>query len=449
MRLLSRIFSRRRRYDDISVSIEEHIEERSDELMADGLSRAQAQQTARCEFGNVALIAQRSRDVWQWPLLETLLADLKFAQRRLRKSPGFAATVLLTLAIGIGANTAVFSVVNSVLLKPLPYPHSEQLVALWLNAPGAGGLANFDNGLQLSASMYLTFSQHSNSFQSMGVWTMRYANVTGIAQPDQVSAAFVSDGVLEALNVPPAMGRWFLASDQDPHGTKTVMLNYGYWQRHFGSDSSVIGRSIQVDAETRTIVGVMPRGFRMVDQDFDLLIPFAFDPTHQTLAGFGYSGIARLKPGVSLAQADADIAHLLPLWMDSWSNGPGSNSHYYEAWRIAPNFRSLKQQVIGRVGNMLWTVMATVGLVMLIACTNVANLLLVRAESRHQELSIRAALGAGRARIARELLIESVLLGLIGGALSVGVADAVTKTAGEVVRCNVTADDGRTGHRPA
>jgi predicted permease len=424
MRLLSRIFSRRRRYDDISVSIEEHIEERIDELMADGLTRAQAQQTARCQFGNVALIAQRSRDVWQWPLLETLLADLKFAQRRLRKSPGFAATVLLTLAIGIGANTAVFSVVNSVLLKPLPYPHSEQLVALWLNAPGAGGLANFDNGLQLSSSMYLTFSQHSNSFQSMGVWTMRYANVTGIAQPDQVNAAFVSDGVLQALNVPPAMGRWFLASDQDPRGAKTVMLNYGYWQRHFGSDSGVIGRSIQVDAQTRTIVGVMPRGFRMVDQDFDLLIPFAFDPTQQTLAGFGYAGIARLKPGVSLTQADADIAHLLPLWMDSWSNGPGSNPHYYETWRIAPNFRSLKQQVIGKVGNMLWTVMATVGLVMLIACTNVANLLLVRAESRHQELSIRAALGAGRARIARELLIESVLLGLIGGALSIGVADA-------------------------
>jgi predicted permease len=424
MRLLSRLFSRRRRYDDISVSIEEHIEERIDELTADGLTRAQAQQTARCEFGNVALIAQRSRDVWQWPLLETLLADLKFAQRRLRKSPGFAATVLLTLAIGIGANTAVFSVVNSVLLKPLPYPHSEQLVALWLNAPGAAGLANFDNGLQLSSSMYLTFSQHSNSFQSMGVWTMRYANVTGIAQPDQVNAAFVSDGVLQALNVPPTLGRWFLASDQDPRGAKTVMLNYGYWQRHFGSDSGVIGRSIQVDAQTRTIVGVMPRGFRMVDQDFDLLIPFAFDPTQQTLAGFGYAGIARLKPGVSLAQADADIAHLLPLWMDSWSNGPGSNPHYYETWRIAPNFRSLKQQVIGSVGNTLWTVMATVGLVMLIACTNLANLHLVRAESRHQELSIRAALGAGRARIARELLIESVLLGLIGGALSIGVADA-------------------------
>jgi hypothetical protein len=283
---------------------------------------------------------------------------------------------------------------------------------LWLNAPGAGGLANFDNGLQLSSSMYLTFSQHSNSFQSMGVWTMRYGNVTGIAQPDQVNAAFVSDGVLEALNVTPALGRWFLASDQDPRGAKTVMLNYGYWQRHFGSDSGVIGRSIQVDAQTRTIVGVMPRGFRMVDQDFDLLVPFAFDPTQQTLAGFGYAGIARLKPGVSLAQADADIAHLLPLWMDSLSNGPHSNPHYYETWRIAPNFRSLKQQVVGSVGNLLWTVMATVGLVMLIACTNVANLLLVRAESRHQELSIRAALGAGRARIARELLIESVLLGL-------------------------------------
>ena len=424
MRLLSRLFSRRRRYDDISVSIEEHIEERIEELLADGLTRAQAQQTARREFGNAALIAQRSREVWQWPLLEALVADLKFAWRRLRKSPGFSATVLLTLAIGIGANTAVFSVINSVLLKPLPYPRSEQLVALWLNAPGASGLANFNSGLQLSSSMYLTFSRHSTSFQSMGVWTARYANVTGIAQPDQVNAAFVSDGVLEALDVPPALGRWFLASDQDPHGAKTVILSYGYWQRQFGTDSNVIGRSIQVDAQTRTIVGVMPRGFRMVDQDFDLLIPVAFDPAQQTLAGFGFAGIARLKPGVSLAQADADIARLLPVWMDSWSNGPGTNPHYYDTWKITPNFRLLKQQVIGNVRNMLWTVMATVGLVMLIACTNVANLLLVRAESRHQELSIRAALGAGRARIAGELLIESILLGLIGGALSIGVAEA-------------------------
>jgi hypothetical protein len=148
-----RFFSRRRRYEDISISIQEHIEERTEELMADGMPRKQAEQRARREFGNVTLLEERSREVWQWPELESILADLKFAFRRLRKSPGFAATVLLTLAIGIGANTTVFSVVNGVLLKPLPYPESGQLVSLWLNAPGAGGLANFSSGLQLSVSM--------------------------------------------------------------------------------------------------------------------------------------------------------------------------------------------------------------------------------------------------------------------------------------------------------
>ena len=424
MHWFAQFFSRRRRYEDISISIQEHIEERTEELMADGISRKQAEQTARREFGNVTLLEERSREVWQWPAFESILADLKFAFRRLGKSPGFAATVLLTLAIGIGANTTVFSVVNGILLKPLPYPDSEQLVSLWLNAPGAGGLANFSSGLQLSASMYFTFSEQNRTFQSMGIWTPSNASVTGVAEPEQVRTEMISDGVLQTLDVPPAVGRWFGQADQDPHGGKTVMLSYGYWQRRFGGDRSVIGRIIQVDSQSREIVGVMPRGFRLVDRDFDLLVPLALDRSNQKLAGFGYSGIARLKPGVQLAQADADIARLIPVWMDSYSNGPGTNPHYYERWRIAPGFRSLKQQVIGSIGGVLWVVMATVGLVMLIVCTNVANLLLVRAESRHQELSIRAALGAGRMRIARELLIESVSLGILGGVIAVGVAFA-------------------------
>jgi predicted permease len=424
MQAFYRLLSRHRRFDDLSISIQEHIQERTDELMEQGMSPTLAGQTARREFGNVALIQERSREVWQWPAIESILADLKLTFRRLRKSPGFAATVLLTLAIGIGANTAVFSVVNSVLLKPLPYPDSGQLVSLWLNAPGAGGLANFSSGLQLSPSMFLTFSEHNRSFQSMGIWTSGKSNVTGVAQPDQVQTEVISDGVLQTLEVPPVLGRWFSSADQDPHGAETVMLSYGYWQRRFGGDRGVIGRAIQVDAQTREIVGVMPRGFRFVDREFDLLIPLALDRAHLRLAPFGYDGIARLKPGVPLAQADADFARLLPLWMDSWSNGPGSNPHYYERWKITPNFRSLKLWVIGNVSSVLWVVMATVGLVMLIACTNVANLLLVRAESRQQELSIRSALGAGRARIARELLVESVSLGLMGGVLAVGVAYA-------------------------
>ncbi|MGA2809014.1 MAG: ABC transporter permease [Terracidiphilus sp.] len=427
MQGLSKLFSRRRRYDDISVSIREHIEERTEELMAEGMSPDQAGQTARREFGNVALIEERSREAWQWPVLESILADLKLTMRRLRKSPGFAVTVLLTLAVGIGANTTVFSVINSVLLKPLPYPQSGQLVALTLNAPGADGMADFTNGLQLSISMYFTFADHNRSFQSLGIWRAGTANVTGLAQPEEVRTALIGDGVLQTLDVPAVAGRWFSQADYDPRGAKTVMLSYGYWQRRFGGDRNAIGRSIQVGAQTREIAGVMPQGFRLVDREFDLLTPMTLDRDNQKLAGFGFEGIARLKPGVSLAQADADIARLIPVWMDSWSNGPGTNPHYYERWRIAPDFLPLKQRVIGNVGSVLWVVMATLGLVMLIVCANVANLLLVRADARQQELSIRAALGAGRARIARELLVESVSLGLAGGVLAVGAAYAALR----------------------
>ncbi|HKD61971.1 MAG TPA: ABC transporter permease [Terracidiphilus sp.] len=424
MQAFSRIVGRSRRYNDIDVSIREHIQERVDELIDAGMPREQAEQTARREFGNVLLIQQKSREQWQWPRLESLLADLKFTLRRLRKSPGFAITVLLTLAIGIGANTAVFTVVDSVLLKPLPYPDPNQLVALWLEAPGAPGMANFQAGLSLSPSMYFTFAEHNQSFQSLGVWVPSTANVTGIVEPEQAQTLMISDGILQTLAVPPAVGRWFSQADQNPKGAKTVLLSYGYWQRRFGGDRKVIGRSIQLDAETREIVGVMPRGFRVVDADFDLLVPLAFDRGTLKLAPFACNGVGRLKPGVSITQANADVSRLIETWMHSYSNGPGTNPFYYRIWHISPNFRSLKQQVVGNIGNVLWVVMATVGLVMLIACTNVANLLLVRAESRHQELSIRAALGAGRARIARELLLESVLLGLIGGALGIGVAAA-------------------------
>jgi len=424
MQFLNRLFNRGRRYDDLSVSIQEHIDERTEELVEDGMARKEAEQAARREFGNVTLMKERSREEWQWGALESLLADLRLTLRRLRKSPGFAVTVLLTLAIGIGANTAVFTVVNSVLLKPLPYPDAGRLTALWLDAPGANGLANFNSGLQLSPSMFLTFAENNHSFESMGIWTMRYANVTGIAQPDQANAVLVSGGMLETLGVRPEAGQWFTTADQDPRGRKTVILSYGYWQRRFGSDRGVVGRTVQVDGVTRQIVGVMPRGFRMVDQDFDLLLPLALDRAELKMYPFGYDGIGRLKPGVTLAQADGDLARLVPLWMDSWSNGPGTNSHSYAKWRITPNFRTLKLKVVGNIGSVLWVVMATVGLVMLIACTNVANLLLVRAESRQQELAVRAALGAGLWRTARELLVESVALGLMGGVLSIGVAYA-------------------------
>jgi predicted permease len=428
MSWIERIFRRRRLYDDLAEEMREHLEEKTEQLMRlENLPRAKAREAALRAFGNAGLVETRSREVWQWPTLEPVLADLKLAVRRLIKSPGFAITVLLTLAIGIGANTAVFSVVDSVILKPLPYPESDRLVSLWLNAPGAAGLANFQKGLPLSASMYFTFSESNRTFESLGAWFNNKTNVTGLARPEEVDTIFVTDGVLQALGVPPIEGRELTAADQAPNGAKSVMLSYGYWQRRFGGDPSALGRSIMIDSVARTIVGVMPRGFRLVDHDFDVLVPFSFERNKQTLAGFGLQGIGRLKPGVTIAQANGDIARLIPLWMDSFSNGPGSDSHWYIKWRITPDFHLLKDEVIGNVAGVLWIVMGTIGMVLLIACVNVANLLLVRAEARQIEISIRTALGAGRGRIAREMLLESLLLGTAGGIFGIGVAVLVLR----------------------
>ncbi|HEY0704865.1 MAG TPA: ABC transporter permease [Candidatus Acidoferrales bacterium] len=417
MSWLKQLFSRRRQYDALAEEIQGHLDEKVEELVAGGMSREDAKHAARREFGNPALTEEDGREVWRWASVEDFFADVRHGWRTLRHNPVFTVVGLLTIAIGIGANAAVFSVVNSVLLKPLNYPHSERLVSLHQAAPGAAGLADFENGLLLSASMYFTYAEHNRAFQAMGVWDTGVANVTGLAEPEQVRGIGVSDGLLQALAVPPEVGRWFTPEDQDPHGPQRVILSDGYWRRHFGGDRSAIGRNLMVDAHSREIIGVMPTGFRVVNEDFDVIVPLRLDRAKLILAGFGLHGIARLKPGVTIAQADADMTRMLPVWMASWSNGPGSDPHWYDRWQITPQLRPLKQEVVGNVSDVLWVVMGTLGLVMLIACANVTNLLLVRVEARQQELAVRAALGAGWGRIVRGLLVESTMLGIFGGAL--------------------------------
>jgi len=408
---------------EISEEVQHFLDESTTEFASRGFTPEEARRAAKIQMGSMISVKEEIRSYGWENIVDTFFADIRYGLRQLRRNPGFTAITILTLALGIGANTAVFSVVNSVLLKPLPYPKSEELVALHQEAPGAAGLFSVSDGLPLSASMYVTYSDHNGSFQSLGAWTSGTANVTGQAEAEQVRTVEVTDGVLQTLAVLPMFGRTLLSSDQQPGSAATVMLSYGYWQRNFGADRSVLGRKINVDGNLREIVGVMPRGFQLVDADFDLILPLAIDRGGKLrLAGFEYHGIARLKPGATIAQANADITRMLPVWMDSWSNGPGINSHFYEVWRITPALRPLKQQVVGEVGNVLWVVMATLGIVMLITCANVANLLLVRTESRQQELAIRAALGAGWWRIVRALLIESVLLGLSGGALAIAFA---------------------------
>lgn len=427
-----RRFFRRARWDrERSEEIESHVEIETDENIARGMAPEEARAAARHKFGNRTLVREEIYQMNTIVFLDALRRDARYALRSLRLTPTFTAMALLTLAIGIGANTAVFSVLNSVLLQPLRYPHPEQLVVLRQLAPGAAGLASFADGLRLSPSMYVTYAEHNRAFQALGVWTGTRASITGLAEPEQVRAAIVSGGILEALGVQPALGRWLSPADQIPtarevvgfSGRSTVaMIGYGYWQRRFGGDRSVIGRTLIVDSLPRQIVGVMPSGFRIQDAEFDLIEPMALDRGRLILAGFGLNGIARLKPGIALSQANADLARLIPVWMSSWSNGPGTNSRVYETWKIAPALRPLKQEVVGSVSDLLWVVMATIGLVMLIACANVTNLLLVRADARQHELAVRAALGAGASRIVGAMLVESLMLGLMGGVLGLGLA---------------------------
>ncbi|MGH9613442.1 MAG: ABC transporter permease, partial [Bryobacteraceae bacterium] len=249
----------------------------------------------------------------------------------------------------------------------------------------------------------------------------------GMGEPRQEAALLVSDGVLGVLGVQPVRGRRFTRKDDSPGSPETAMLTYGYWQRRFGGDSSVIGRRMMIDGKAREVIGVLPESFRFLDSKPELILPLQLDRNKTFIGNFSYQSLARLKDGVSIAQANADVARMLRIMPRKFNPVPGISLKMFEEARIGPYVRPLKQDVIGDIGKLLWVLMGTVGMVLLIACANVANLLLVRAEGRQQELAIRAALGAGWSRIARELLFESVMLGIIGGALGLGLAYAALR----------------------
>jgi len=408
--------------------MESHLRILSDSFEAQGMTPREAHSTALKQLGN--LMARREEiyrmNGIQW--LDLISGDVRYALRGLRNHPSFTAVAVLTLALGIGANTAVFSVVNAILLKPLSFPRAEELVDMALVAPGAGGIIASRGSLGLSPSMYFTYAEQNRSFQSLGVWTSSTVTVTGLAEPEQVFANLISDGLLQALAVAPEVGRPLTAADQVPGANATVLLSHGYWLRRFGGDRSVIGRKILVNARAREIIGVMPAGFRIADTPADLILPLQLDRRQAVLPGFYLGSIARLKTGVSIQQANSDIARLIPIWMRSWSMSVGGKTSdplsekVYLSWRIGPNIRPLHESIVGRVRSVLRVVMGTLAMVMLIACANVANLLLVRVDARQSELAVRAALGAGWTRIVRQLLIESLLLGTAGGALGLAIA---------------------------
>jgi len=349
---------------------------------------------------------------------------LKQVFRRCGLAPTFTAITLVTLALGIGANTAIFSVVNGVLIKPLPYPHPQELVGVWHLAPG---IPSIGGNINCSPTMYFTYREENQTFQDIGIWSNGGASVTGVGDPEQLRALFVTYGVLQAVGVQPAIGRWFSLADDTPGSPETVMLTYGYWQRRFGGDKSVIGRSLNIDSKPRTVIGVMPQDFRFLNIDPELVLPQRFDRNKVFLGNFSFQGIARMRPGVTLQQANTDLGRMLGIWIKAWPAPPGFDRMLFENARFAPKIQPVKQEVVGDIGTMLWVLMGTIGLVLMIACANVANLLLVRAEGRQQELAIRAALGAGWGRIAREMLLESLTLGVMGGVLGLGLAYAALR----------------------
>ena len=373
------------------------------------------------ELGNLTRAAEEARAAWSWTWLDRLYRDLRYTIRAARQNMGFTITAVLTLALGIGANAAIFSVINGVLIKPLPYPGSESLVSLWQTARGVTGAGDKIN---ICPTMYFTYRDNNRSFAQLGIWSAGDGAVTGAGEPDEARALIVTYGVLDTLGVKPVLGRWFSPADDTPGTPETVILGYSYWQTKFSGDPQIVGKSITVDSRPRAVIGVMPASFRFRNFDEQLILPERFERSKALLGQFNFQGVARLKPGVTLEQANADVARMLPIWLNGWPAPPGFSKTVFEDAHFGPKVQPLKEDVVGDIGTTLWVIMGSLGLVLLTACANIANLLLVRAESRQHELAIRAALGAGWGQLVKEMLLESLTLGLLGGALGLGLAYA-------------------------
>lgn len=404
------------RRDELQTGLDEeirfHIESQTEKNLRAGMAPDEARRQALIKFGGVDSAKENTRDQFRWALVEAFLRDVRYGARALRRAPGFTIVATLTLALGIGATTAMFSVVNGILLRPLPYPEQDRLIELVHEAPGLG-----ISQLYFSPAAYFGYRDHSQTFEAVGLWDWDRSpvTVTGSGEPEAVRSLEVTHEVLTILGADPIVGRGFREADDLPGSMPTAIVSYGYWQRHLGG-ADPLGRTLVVDGIPRQVIGVLPQWFRFFDYPAEIFYPRQPVRSGAVFPSGDGRGIARLKEGVTLAEANADVARMIPILGEEF---PGGNP---KEWRLGPKLRWLKDTVVGDLRDTLWLLMGTIGLLLLIACANVANLVLVRTETRRPELAIRAALGAGWGGIARVVFAESAILGLAGGVAGLSVA---------------------------
>jgi predicted permease len=363
---------------------------------------------------------------------DSLARDFKHAVHALPRRPSFTVAAILTLALGIGATTAIFSVVYSVLLKPLPYPNSEELVRIRHGSTTTEDMSS-------STTQYFTYRAENGTFAEIGMWSdggetvARSGSASGGGQStdegtERVRSLRATHGLLQALGVQPVQGRWFTEQEHSPaaEGPAPVILSHGFAQSRYGGDAAALGRELTVNGRQSQVVGVMPADFRFLDMSppFEIIIALQLDPARQAIGGFNLQALGRLQPGVNPEEAAVDLQRLIPVWLDAWplQQGLTVTREAIQNLRITPVVRPLKDDMVGGTANALWVLLGAIGAVLLVACANIANLMLVRADARRPELALRSALGAVPARIARELLVEALVIGAIGGSLGLALA---------------------------